>query len=177
MVAVLILTFVLVMGAAATNYAVANLRSAKTSQLNESLRNAFDIISQKMNTANDKITTSPAVYGFKDIGGILVIVHKVSATAKQCTYIGRNGTVLKMVQVNPCTTVSASLTDGQAITPDEINVTGFTLDGHYMTTPGLPDHIPYITINIQAQDTNDPTNTIEIKTAFALDYQTVNNLQ
>lgn len=180
MVALFILAVILIMGAAATNYTVGKLRSKKTIDINTPVRNAFDIITQKMNTANAKITSiTPPVYGFNVSGGILEIVSS-SSSGTTCTTIGKvivgSVGVLKMKQTdNSCDTVISNT--WQAITPSTIDVTVFTPT---ITNPMIdsnPTAIPFVQLEIIAQDPVDPNNKIDLQTSYYLDYQTVNNLK
>ena len=172
LVAVFILAIILVIAGAATNLMVGRLRSKKTTDLNIPVRNAFDIISQKMNTANARLGT---VYGFNEKGGILEIVNK-SDGGTTCTTIGKAGTVLKMQQSSVDCDDSMDA-DWQAITPDTIEVTAFTpIVTNAMITTSQND-IPTAQITITAREKGNSENQITIQTSYYLDYQTVNNLK
>lgn len=176
MMAIFILSIILVMGAVAMNYTTGKLRSKKTLDLNTPMRNAFDIISQKMNTANAKVGTgTSAVYGFSGTTPPNQILEIANDTT--CTTVGLAGTVLKMKQGTACDT---NISSGEAITPANIKVTNFDLSNtNYMTAASAPTQatIPRVTVTITAVDPADPTNNITVETSFSLDYQTVNNLK
>lgn len=181
LVALLILSIILIMGAAATNLTVGKMRSKKTTDIVQPVRNAFDIISQKMNTANDK---KLSIYGFaltkngvidNTTGNTLAIVN-TSNSNTQCVFIGLVGTVLRMTQ-NACAFIPTLIVSDHAITPDNIKVNSFSFPEKSIWSSGAPSQIPYITIEIIAQDPNDDTNKIDLRTSYFLDYQTVNNLK
>lgn len=174
LVAVFILSIILIMGAAATNMMVGKLRSKKTLDINTPIRNAFDIISQKMNTANT--LGNGNIFGFREVGtDILAVANK--STDTKCTYIGKDGESLKMIQ-NNCT-APTSMSTGQIIVGNTVVVDSFSVDGKFMNTTNRStiDFIPYATIKLVAHDKTDPTNTITLETSYYLDYQTVNNLK
>jgi len=172
MVAVFILSLILIMGAGASSFMVGKLRSAKSAKLAEVTRNAFDIISQKMNTANAR---SGSIYGFGEIGEILAIANKTGSDTK-CTYIGKDGDSLKMIQ-SACV-APVSMATGQILIGGDVVVDSFIISGSgsFMTN-STPAQIPYANITIIAHDKNDPANKITLQTAYFLDYQTVNNLK
>lgn len=174
LVALSILVVILMMGAAFANFSVGRLRSAQNVKVNEAIRNAFDLIGQKMNTANAKLGT---VYGFNENGGILEIVNKSDTGATTCTTIGLSAGVLKMKQ--DTTDCSNTLIDStwQAITPDTIEVTAFTPTMINAMINSDQTVIPTAQIIITAREKGNPDNQITIQTSYYLDYQTVNNLK
>ena len=153
MVSLTILVVVLVMLSGLSNFVSGKLRSAQNKELNDSIRQAFDAISQKMNNANDSITNTPSgktVYGFRyyeqdkfatDLNSsslptahpvILMIVSSGNTSQrKYCTFFGLDSGALKTTQMNEDDCKSSNLDNilwQSSLTPANVLVNSFTAD-------------------------------------------------
>lgn len=196
-----ILGMVLAMTSGMINYSVGKLRSARAKLLNDTIRNSFDIIAQKMYNANDSIGSgTSSVYGFtvyKGSGGsavmdqpsytdtenpiILIISSGDDPIVKTCTYFGKKDSKIMMYQQTcPGAAANYFISTNQltsSLTSDKIKVTNFTITStssvYNATRPD--DKIPFFELNVEAQEIQDSKNTSQLKTTFTMDYENLNN--
>lgn len=181
LVAVFIFMILFLITASFVNLAAGSTKSRQTKILTSEIRNALDVINQKMNNANAK-TTGTNIYGFKLNGTVLGIANTDGATTT-CTYIGQVGTGIYM-RYDSCSSWPTLTADDSPLTnTNTVNVTGFDLNPggvDYFMTNNSPARSPYLKISITAQDA-DPKyqseNVINLQTSYTMSYQTIRRLK
>ena len=188
-----ILMMVLVMISGLANFVSGRIRSVQNKLLNDSIRQSFDFIAQKMYSANDYVDSgvSPYIYGFRYYDhatpattmapDVLVIVSSADNrnTDKKCTFFGLNNGSLAMTQ-NDCSsyiTDTTKLTNN--LTPAGITVTDFTIDtiqSKMMTSSAKPSDIPKIRVVVKAKSNASSSATTEMDTTFGMDGESVRSI-
>lgn len=186
MVTIAILAIVVVLVGNLTNYTVGRLKSNQLKSTNDALRSALNIMGQKMNNANDKVTIgTDTVYGFKVYGNepnqVLTIVSSSgSGSTKTCTYFGMKSGSLKMSQAvansDTCNELTVESLDHK-ITSDKIFVQSFEAETTNRMTNINTKSIPSVKITIMAHDTTDESGIqTKLETTFTMDGENVKYL-
>lgn len=182
LVAVAIFMVIFAIVASMVNLAAGSTKSARTKLLTTDLRNALEIINQKMNSANAKADATPPIYGFRVDGKILGIAQDVSGSVK-CAFIGLNAANrIMMLEKDNCTSWPSVAELTQPLTPETIKVTKFDFSpkNQIENLSSSITQAPQLKIIIEAEDT-DPKyasdNKITLQTGYTLDYQAIQGLK
>jgi len=171
MVTLFIFGFLVLMGVGAVNYATGKLKSSKNLELSEAMRLTMDTLNQKMNTANGKANIGTnQIYGFRVISNALVAVNTTGASAKCSIFKLINQQIKYINSTCPAAIPADSDVSWQALSPANVNVTTFTLTPNYFMTSATRTTIPFINVLIHAEEKNNATNYIELKTGYYLNY-------
>lgn len=194
LVVVVIFMMIFLMTMSFVRLASGSVISARQKLLTNDIRNATEMISQKMNNAN----ASVAVGSLEFMGAINSITIKgfdvkkynpttpvLSVISKEAMSVGTSCSIsfftvrdnaLWMKKTEACINISApGLSEyNQRLTSENTKVTGFEL---IKTDIGA---IPYLTVKITAED-KDPQysadNQIQFQTSYTIDYLTWKNMQ
>lgn len=160
------------------NLASGQAKSLRTKVLTTDARGVLETISQKVNNANDKKTVGTiTIYGFAVNSGILGL-----ASTDGCTFIGKNGTALKMKIDKNCSKWPSPTDLDQPLTGANVEIVNaateplFTVKNPFDPASTTP---PVLKVNLKLQDTDSkyPENIITLQTSYALDYLTIRKFQ
>ncbi|MCL5407701.1 MAG: prepilin-type N-terminal cleavage/methylation domain-containing protein [Patescibacteria group bacterium] len=180
MIAVFVFMILFLIAASFVNLAAGSTKSNRTKLLTSDLRNALDVISQKMNNANGRALD---IYGFKVNNNNIL---GIASSDGSCTFFGKNNNntpadikddFIAMKYLNSCngwpvqTDLDQKLTDPKNITVTNVS---FTLTDPIISNS--PTKSPYLKVVIEAQDADakyENDNKIKLETSYTMDYLTI----
>jgi len=177
--AVFVFMILFLIASSFVNLAAGSTKSARTKILTNDVRSASDIISEKINNANQKVAVgTDTIYGLKVKNNILGIAT-TTGSGTRCTFFGENGDSLSMLE-GSCPSswpVASGLT--KKLTGSSVKITGLTFTLANEVTPTSTTS-PYLKIVVNAEDADAKyasDNQINLQTSYTIDYQTIKRLQ